>query len=247
MSRIPRLLLVPAASLLLIAPAGAAHAAKANPWSAYFPAKGVTCMSVATDPEDGTTHKSATTVVAKSAKKMVIRETGVGHVAELLLPRGKRRETTTAPEHLAGLRGRLTAIEDYPSPAAVLAHGSATGRFTMTMSGSRRFVKAALTSGRSLTVTATVHATGVGARTVTLGDPAATTVQAIGVRTVLRSFRVSNNANPKFARVYKRLMGSLFGSMNDVEWFARGRGPVLEQTTFGDTTVVETQTGCSRG
>lgn len=230
---------------MLVAAPGAADAAKPNPWSSYFPAKGVTCTSTSTNPDDGTTDSTSTTVVSKSAKSIVLRETGTGRFELRLKKRGRMQFHLAQTERSHGQRDRMTVMENYPSPAAALAHGSATGRMTMTMPMSARLAKAALTSGRTLTVTAKIHAVGVGSRTVTLADPAATTVDAIGVRTVISSFRVGRNAKPRFAHLFKSLMGSMVGSLSGTQWFAAGRGVVLDEVTLDGTTLTDTQTGCS--
>lgn len=237
---------------LLLVPAGAAQAAhrpvrhaQPNPWLAYFPATGVTCTSVATDPEDGSTISTTTTIVAKSAKKVVVRETGSGVFTALLLPHGRMRQLMKGTQKVGGIRQRFSMIENYPSPAAAVAHGSATGRLTLTMPLGPRQAKSVLTSGSVLTVSAKARAVGVGSRVVTLADPAATTVQAIGVRSSVGSVRLSSNAKPAFARFMKRFMGTLLRSMSGTDWFAQGRGDVLSEFSFGDVALTSTQTGCS--
>lgn len=234
-------------------PAGAADAtqtartakAKPNPWLAYFPAKGVTCTSTMTDPTDGSTMSNSVTVVAKSGKSIVLHETGAARITEILLPHGRRREATVQKVRLSGIRERISVAENYPSPAGAVAHAAATGRITMLMTLSAREAKSVLTSGRSLTVTAKVRAVGAGSRTISLADPAATSVNAIGVRTQIKSARLSGNAKPAFARFMKHFMGSLFSTMTGTEWFAPGRGTVLQELNLAGTALTATQTGCS--
>lgn len=239
------------AAILLVVPGGGALAAKPgkpakhNGWLRYFPAVGVTCTAVATDPTDGSTVTDTTTVLAKTSKKIVIRDSGVGRLTALLLPRGRMRHVLKQTQRAFGVRERVTFVENYPSPAAALAHGSAMGRLTMTMVVPGQRARSELTSGQSMTMTADVRAVGVGSRTVVLSDAAATTVQAIGVRTLVRSLRLSANVKPAFARFFTRMMGKLYRSMSDTTWYAPGRGDVLDQFVIAGTALTATQTGCS--
>ena len=114
--QICRPLLVLDLSLLVAAPTGGpAHATKAHPWSAYFPAKGVTCTSTVTH-ADGKTERRETTVLAKSAKKVVTRTTGEGRTTSTLLPGGRLQTTKKVSARAAGIRVRVSLIANYPSP-----------------------------------------------------------------------------------------------------------------------------------
>lgn len=222
---------------------GAAHAAT-NPWSAYFPAKGVTCTSVAKH-ADGTTETSTETVLSKSARQIVIRSSDAGRVTVRLLSGGRAQETFAMRGRSGGVPVALHAAVNLPSPAALIAHRSGSAQITVETTLPQRLAKVALRSGRTLTLVGSYKVTGLGQSAVTLADPAATTVQAVGMRFALHSARVLN-AKPAFARGFMRAMRPLLLSLGDTEWTAKGRDTVLTQTT-DDTgaPLVFTQTGCS--
>ncbi|SFC58047.1 hypothetical protein SAMN04487968_10869 [Nocardioides terrae] len=244
MRRTSRVLVTAFAGLALTAPAAAAHAAQANPWSAYFPAKGVTCTMTSTH-GDGTTETKRETVLVKSAKKVVTRVSGGGRSTSMLLPGGKLSSTFAFTERSSDISMRVVVASTYPSPTKLEHHRPGSGKVTMTATLPAKYAKVAVKHGRTLTMTGTYRITGVGSRTVTLGDPAATRVDAIGIRTKLRSFTMTN-ATSIFAKVIRGEMRGLFASLGDTEWVARGRGTVQVQSTEADgTPTTATQVGCS--
>lgn len=232
MRRIPRLLVVVPTSLLLLAPVGAAHAAKANPWSAYYPAKGVTCTSTATH-ADGTTTTVRETVLAKTATKVMTRVTGQGRTTFQLLPGGKLKQVSSETDQDSGMLTHLDATATFPSPATLLHHGRGSGEMTMTMTVPERDAKMVLTHGRTLTMRVTARFKGLGSRTITLADPAATTVDALGIRTSIGAFTVSN-VKPAFKHRLMKVMRSVFVGPDETQWVAKGRDVVEDDTTDDD-------------
>lgn len=243
MRRITHLAIAPLAGLALLAPTGAAHAAT-NPWSAYFQAKGVTCTSVAKH-ADGTTETSTDTVLAKSGRQVVVRDSNTGRQTLQLLSGGRMQETFSIRQRSGGVPMVLRGVVNYPSPAALAAHRSGTAQFTMVFTLPQGLAKQALQHGRTLTLVADYKVAGLGTSTVTLGDAAATPVEAVGMKFALRSARV-HDAKPAFARGFLRSMRPVLVAMNDTDWAAKGRGIVLVNTT-DDTgaPLTYTQTGCS--
>jgi hypothetical protein len=244
MCPIPRLLLVLGTTTVLALPVGNAHAAKpkANPWSAYFPAKGVSCTSTATG-ADGTTTTQRSTVVAKSATRVVTRISGEGRETSLLLPGGRLRTTSTTTDRASGMRASAVTVMNYPSPARLAHHGTGSGRVTLTMALPEKRAKALLSSGRTLTVTGTFRIAGLGTRAVTLADPAATTVEALGVRTRMRSFRMTH-VKPTVAHLFTKIMRPLFRSLDETSWLAPGRESVRTDWADDGSVLTETQVGC---
>ncbi|GAA1976482.1 hypothetical protein GCM10009798_42110 [Nocardioides panacihumi] len=153
------------------------------------------------------------------------------------------RETAAMTERDSGIRVRLAMLVNYPSPAKLLQHRPGAGQVTMTMTLPPRLAKAALKSGRTLTISSTYRMAGLGSRSITLADPAATTVDALGVRGTMRSLKFAN-AKPAFARELKKEMRPMFASIFGTEWIARGRGVVQSVSTTTDG-VAETQTQVS--
>lgn len=249
MRRIPRLLAIVPASLLLAVPAGAAHAsaAKANPWSAYIPAKGVTCTMTSTNP-DGTTDTEKDTVLSKSATKVVSHVTGTGRVEDLLLPGGKLRETQATTVHVSAWRMRFASVANYPSPTQLLHHRSGSGQVTVVATLPTRMAKTLLKSGRTMTLTGAFRITGLGSQSITLpaATPGATptTVDALGLRYKLRSIKAAN-VKPAFAHELIKQERPVFAMFNESEWLAKGLGTVQESVNEGGTTLTATQTGCS--
>lgn len=241
---LPRLLLALGASLLLVLPMGSVSAAKAHPWSAYFPAKGVTCTSVTTR-ADGTTENQNITVVTKTAKKIVTRLHGQGRTTSLLLPGGRLRGTSSISYKAGGIRARFAVLANYPSPARLIRHGSGSAKVTMTMTLPRRMAEVLLKSGRTVTLTGNYRVAGLGSDSITLADSAGTVVAAIGSRVTLRSFSIKN-AKPAAARGLRREMRPLFASLSRTDWIARGRGTVLSTGTDVDgAALTQRQVGCS--
>lgn len=238
----PRLLIVPA-SLLLLAPAGAAHAAKANPWSAYYPAKGVTCTSTAPQ-ADGTAQTVTETVLKKTASTIVTRVTGEGRTTSHLLSGGRLTQKVSVTERDSGMKFHMAGSVTYPSPAKLLHHGHGAGSFTMTMTMPAQEAKVLLTHGRTLTMTVKIRVKGLGARTITLADPAATPVQALGIRTQLGAVKISN-AKPAFKHEFTKLGKSSFAALDDTQWVAKGRDVVEDDTRIAGTAVTLKQVSCS--
>lgn len=248
MRKFCRLLVVPLAGLLLAAPVGAAHAAKAkvNPWSAYYPAKGVTCTSAITR-ADGTTKSQRTTVLAKSAKKIVTRTSGEGRTTSLLLSGGRLKDTVTAVEHESGMKIRVSAAATFVAPSEIIRHlsGSTSASLTVTLTVPRWMAKLALRRGRTVTMLGRYRIAGLGEESITLADPAATVVTALGTRTTMRSLTVTN-AKPGFARELRKEMRPVSASADDTEWVARHRGLVKSEGIDEDgTPMTQTQVSCS--
>lgn len=248
MRRLTFLLALLVASVLVV-PGGAALAAKPKParpnaWLSYFPAAGVSCTLTATDPQDGSTSTEVIKVLSKSSRRILVHETGSPTQALLLGPHGRMSQMFKSDVRSAGVLEHLSSVENFPSPASIVAHRSARGRTTMTMPLSPRDAKRLLTSGSTLTVTGVVHVVGLGSRALTLADPAATTVEAIGIRIRTTHMVLSRNVKPDFARFMKRFMGAVVNA-SETDWFARGRGPVLQQFSLFGTTVSAQQTGCN--
>ena len=114
---------------------------------------------------------------------------------------------------------------------------------TLTMALPEKRAKALLSSGRTLTVTGTFRIAGLGTRAATLADPATTTVEALGVRTRMRSFRMTH-VKPTVAHLFAKIMRPLFRSLDETSWLAPGRESVRTDWADDGSVLTETQVGC---
>ena len=122
----------------------------------------------------------------------------------------------------------------------IIPRGRALG---VTMALPEKRAKALLSSGRTLTVTGTFRIAGLGTRAVTLADPATTTVEALGVRTRMRSFRMTH-VKPTVAHLFAKIMRPLFRSLDETSWLAPGRESVRTDWADDGSVLTETQVGC---
>lgn len=228
MRRLSVLLSLPIAGLVLSSSAaGTAIAApREHPWSAYFPAKGVSCaLEVARDGQvRETTH---TTVVEKTSRKVVVQVRGSGRTTYQLVAGGRLH---TAESHVSGgsYRTRATMVSTVPSPAALAHRHSGEQIMTMTMTVPQRVAHLLLSHGRSLKLIGRYRIAGLGIRGVRLADADGTTVNAVGQRAALRTFTVTN-VKPKYRAKLKREVRPAFTMLQHSTWTAKGLGDVLLQ------------------
>lgn len=225
MPRISRLLLSSLAGLLLVGGAvSPADAAKPNPWLAYYPAEGVTCTSTVYDwRRDTTTEKN--TVVKKTAREIVTRTRGQFPVTATLLSHGRMRTLSQGGIRDSGTTMRLRALSSYPSPGALLHDRTGKGTVRLVMTLRARDAQVLLKSGRTFTLTGSYRIAGAGTRSVTLDDDT-TTVDTIGMRTTLRSLRLTN-VKAIARKPLLRGVRPVFAALAGTTWVAKERGSVL--------------------
>lgn len=243
------ILLGPVVCLALIASSGLADAAdragKSNPWSAYFPAKGVTCTEQVA--KDGVVKGvMRTTVKKKSAHEVVTYTPGAGRSTYHLLSGGRLHKAKSATDTDGGYRTHISAAMTLPSPGALAHHQAGRQSITMTMTVPRRSAHLLLQHGRTFRMVALYRAGGLGAQRMQLADADQTMVRAVGYRVALRSLTISN-FKPAYRNRFKQQIRPTFAALQYTSWMAERLGEVrFYQRNSRGTRWTATSTGCVR-
>ncbi|WP_395695029.1 hypothetical protein [Nocardioides sp.] len=249
MRRLSVLLSLPIAGLVLSSSvAGTAHAApqgpREHPWSAYFPAEGVTCaVQVSRDGVvEGTGH---TTVVEKSARKVVVQYRGSGRIAYQLQSGGRMRtaESGSSGGSRSGYRTHASVLTTLPSPSALAHHDRGQQKVTMNMTVPKRVAHLLLVRGNALRIVGDYPAVGLGVRETTLADSEGTPVNAVGYRIALRSLKVTN-IKPRYRQQLVRELRPTFADFGYTDWTARTLGDVLLQQRDSGSFWTARMIGC---
>lgn len=201
------------------------HSAKANPWSAYFPAKGVSCTERVA--KDGVVKGTArTTVKVKPARKVVTQTRGSGRNTYRFVSGGRLRSVESQSTSEDGYHTHGSLITTLPSPRSLAHHRSGRQTFALTMTVPNRIARLLLVHGRTFRMTASYRAAGMGTKKVELVDTDKTMVNAVGYRVALRSIVVSNIKPAYRSRLIRKLRPT-FAELQYTDWTAKGLGDVL--------------------
>ena len=249
MRHLSGMFLAPLVCLMLVTPTGVAEAAhrhtQGNPWSGYFPAKGVSCVQEVA--KNGVVKGTVrTTVKKKSPRKVVTYTAGVGRTTYHLISQGRLRVAGVSTDNSGGYRSRVSAARTLPSPRALAHHKSGQQRVTITMTVPRRVAHLLLQHGRTLRVNGLYRAGGLGKDKVKLADEDKTTVRAVGYRVALRSFTI-NNIKPAYRSRLKRELRPNFADLQYTDWVAERLGEVrsFQRNSRGNRWTA-TSMGCAR-
>jgi hypothetical protein len=235
--------------LLLVGPVALADAphrsTRTNPWSGYFPAKGVSCKQEVA--KNGVVKGTVrTTVKKKSARKVVTYTPGVGRTTYHLLSRGRLRVAGASTDNSGGYRSRVSASRTLPSPRALVHHKSGQQRVTITMTVPSRVAHLVLQHGRTLRVNGLYRAGGLDKQKMKLADEDKTVVRAVGYRVAMRSFTISN-IKPAYRSRLTRELRPKFAELQYTGWVAERLGEVrsFQRNSRGNRWTA-TSMGCAR-